>query len=186
MSHTLLALLLIIFTLRIATVVGSIRNVKRMKAMGGVEYGKTNSRYLTLLHTAFYFGAIFEAMIRQTQWQALTYVGLGFYLFSMLALALVIYCLWPVWSIKLVIVPNHQVVANWLFRAVRHPNYFLNILPELIGVVLMTQAYFCALILTPLYLWSLRVRIAQEEKVMRQACPEYQMLLEGERKAQPQ
>ncbi|RTX84428.1 hypothetical protein CD139_06705 [Staphylococcus piscifermentans] len=42
----------------------------------------------------------------------------------------------------------------------KHPNYFLNIIPELIGVILLTHAYIVTLLLIP---YS-NLRIRQEEQ----------------------
>jgi isoprenylcysteine carboxyl methyltransferase (ICMT) family protein YpbQ len=50
---------------------------------------------------------------------------------------------------------------------VRHPNYFLNVLPELIGFALALNAVTTLLVGIPLYLVPLIIRIRQEEQVMR-------------------
>ncbi|MFI8541532.1 isoprenylcysteine carboxylmethyltransferase family protein, partial [Staphylococcus capitis] len=54
----------------------------------------------------------------------------------------------------LFILPNHPIIKSGLYKVTKHPNYFLNIIPELIGVLLIPYAYF------PF------VRIKQEEKLM--------------------
>jgi len=51
---------------------------------------------------------------------------------------------------------------------VRHPNYFLNIMPELIGVALLCNAWTTLCVGFPLYLCLLVVRIRQEESAMRE------------------
>ncbi|TDX88210.1 isoprenylcysteine carboxyl methyltransferase (ICMT) family protein [Neorhizobium sp. R1-B] len=72
-----------------------------------------------------------------------------------------------VWTVKIMIAPNHPVSRHALFRTVRHPNYFLNILPELVGYALIFHAYFTLAIGQPVYLVILVVRIVQEERAMR-------------------
>ena len=49
----------------------------------------------------------------------------------------------------------------------RHPNYFLNILPELVGFALVLHAYYTLIIGLPFYLIPLIIRIRQEESAMR-------------------
>jgi len=60
-----------------------------------------------------------------------------------------------------------------LFRWVRHPNYFLNIIPELCGLALIMGAWIVLVLGLPCYLLVLRVRIKQEEAVMQQHFPHY-------------
>src|SRR5262249_20802530 len=69
--------------------------------------------------------------------------------------------------------PDHTLNQSVLFRWVRHPNYFLNILPELVGLALMMGAWLVLVLGLPLYLLVLRTRIVQEEQVMRQHFPGY-------------
>ena len=60
-----------------------------------------------------------------------------------------------------------------LFRWVRHPNYFLNIIPELCGLALIMGAWIVLVLGLPCYLLVLRERIRQEEAVMQQHFPHY-------------
>ena len=72
------------------------------------------------------------------------------------------------WTVKLYIVPNQRIERSLLFRTVRHPNYFLNIMPELIGVALLCNAWYTLCIGFPLYVVLLIVRIRQEEAAMKE------------------
>ncbi|HEU2198705.1 TPA: hypothetical protein VU942_002116, partial [Streptococcus pneumoniae] len=57
-------------------------------------------------------------------------------------------------------------VDHILFRTVKHPNYFLNILPELIGLTLLSHAYVTFVLVFPVYAVILYRRIAEEEKLL--------------------
>ena len=59
-----------------------------------------------------------------------------------------------------------SIKHSWLFKTFRHPNYFLNIIPELIGIALLCQAWYVLLIGLPIYLLVLFKRIRQEEQAM--------------------
>lgn len=74
---------------------------------------------------------------------------------------------------KLIIAPHQVVVRNGLFSLVRHPNYFLNIVPELIGIGVLLQAWHVLALGLPLYLIPLSIRIAQEERVMKASFNDY-------------
>lgn len=166
MQHILI-IFLSFFALRLISLAFSIRNEKRLLRKGGKQFGKFNSLLLTLAHVAFYFGALYEAYDKEVVFNTLSAVGTGIMAFAYIMLFYVMYKLRDVWTVKLYIVPNQRIDRSFLFRTVRHPNYFLNILPELIGVALLCHAWFTLCIGFPLYLVLLIVRIRQEEAAMK-------------------
>lgn len=157
----------VFFTLRLLSLAYSVRNEKRLQKQGAVQYGKFNSLLLTLAHIAFYFGALYEANATSTTFNNISATGAGIMAFAYTMLFYVIYKLRDVWTLKVYIVPNHRIERSFLFRTVRHPNYFLNILPELVGVALLCNAWTTLCIGLPLYCVLLFVRIRQEEAAMK-------------------
>ena len=157
-----------LFALRLISLSFSIRNEKRLLKKGGKQYGKFNSLLLTLAHIAFYFGALYEAYSKDIEMNSLSWMGAGVMLFAYVMLFYVMYKLRDVWTVKLYIVPNQRIERSLLFRTVRHPNYFLNIMPELIGVALLCNAWLTLCIGFPLYVVLLIVRIRQEEAAMKE------------------
>ena len=85
----------------------------------------------------------------------------------MLMLVWIVRLLGPVWTVKIMIAQNHPISRHALFRTVRHPNYLLNILPELVGYAVIFHAWWTLLVGLPVYLVVLIVRIAQEERAMK-------------------
>ena len=170
-------LLLILFlgavVLRVGSVAVSKRNEKALKAQGAREYGRRTSHLLAAAHTLFYGGALVEGLWRHTQPTPWTTVGLVLYALAILALVLVWRELQGLWTVKLLIASDHHLNQSALFRWVRHPNYFLNILPELVGLALIMGAWLVLVIGLPLYLLVLRQRIVQEEQVMHAHFPQY-------------
>jgi isoprenylcysteine carboxyl methyltransferase (ICMT) family protein YpbQ len=162
---------------RIGTLLVSIRHEKQLKRNGAVEYGRKNSILLALAHLAFYISAITEAALRASHTSpapdALSYLGLALYAGSVVIMLLVMKILGRLWTVKLLIAGDHTLVTHPLFRAVRHPNYFLNILPELAGLALVLHAYWTLGIGLLLYLIPLTNRIREEERVMRARFPPY-------------
>jgi isoprenylcysteine carboxyl methyltransferase (ICMT) family protein YpbQ len=173
-------LLLILFIgaalLRVGSVAVSKRNEKALKARGAREYGRSTSRLLAAAHTLFYGGALLEGLWRRTQPSPWTTVGLLLYGLAILALVLVWHELKGFWTVKLLIASDHRLNQSTLFRWVRHPNYFLNIIPELVGLALIMGAWIVLVIGLPLYLLVLRKRIVQEEQVMHEHFPHYATL----------
>lgn len=154
---------------RFGTLFISIRNERRLKAAGAEEIGAANSTALALAHTAFYVAAIAEGLGWRSplQLDAISLLGLVIYLFGMAMLVVVIRSLGRLWTVKLLLARDHVLVESPLFRRVRHPNYFLNILPELIGFALTLHAFWTLAIGLPIYLIPLITRIRQEEAAMR-------------------
>lgn len=167
MDIALYAIAVVALVGRLATIPISKRHEQVLVSKGAVEHGVANTKALTVAHIAFYLAAIIEGVLRHTIFDALSLTGLVIYLFAMLMLVWVIRLLGPIWTVKIMIAPEHTVNRHPLFRIVRHPNYFLNILPEMIGFALMFHAWYTLLIGLPLYLVPLIIRIVQEERAMR-------------------
>lgn len=157
-----------IFMIRLFFLKESKKNEKNILEAGGVEYGKENSRRLTILHILFYVGCLIEAIVRKTEFDMISAVGTIMLFFSICMLYTVIRLLSGIWTVKLMVAKNHKFNDHWLFRVVKHPNYFLNILPELVGLALLCHAKYVSLIIGPLYAVVLYIRIREENRVLKE------------------
>jgi isoprenylcysteine carboxyl methyltransferase (ICMT) family protein YpbQ len=173
MSPILAGFFVMAVLLRLGSLLVSKRNEARLRAEGAVESGAMNTRIIAILHTAYYVAAFGEGWWRGSEADALAFVGMALYGFAMLVLACVIRELGPLWTIKVLLARDHVLKQGWLFRAVRHPNYFLNIIPELVGLAIALKAWLVLVILLPCYLVALHRRIRIEEAAMRQRFPAY-------------
>lgn len=149
----------------------SIRHEKALIAKGAIQHGKRNSTLLSIAHVVFYFAAIIEANKQNLSFNSTSQIGLAILIFAIAMLFYVIYELKEIWTVKIYVLPEHQINRSFLFKYVRHPNYFLNIIPELIGLSLFCQAKYTALVGLPIYLLILAVRIKQEESAMSHLFP---------------
>jgi isoprenylcysteine carboxyl methyltransferase (ICMT) family protein YpbQ len=174
MSPTLVGCFVVAALLRLGSLFVSKRNEARLRAEGAEEFGAGNTRLIALLHATFYVAAFAEGWWRGTQMDALAWFGVALYGVAMLVLLYVIRELGSVWTVKVFVAERHILNQSWLFRAVRHPNYYLNILPELLGLALAMKAWFTLTILLPCYLVALFRRIKIEEEVMRERFRAYQ------------
>jgi isoprenylcysteine carboxyl methyltransferase (ICMT) family protein YpbQ len=173
MSPAIIAFILFVFLFRFATLILSIRHEEALKQTGAVEYGAANSKLLALAHVLFLTAVAAEGIYRAAPIDNVSIVGFVLYGISVISMLTVIRLLGPLWTVKLLIARNHSLVRHPLFRIVRHPNYYLNILPELIGFALALHAYATLIIGLPLYLIPLITRIRQEEAAMRQKFTSY-------------
>jgi len=158
--------------LRIGSVMISRRNETALRRNGATEYGAINSRVLTALHVIFYLAVLSEGWLRGPNVDAVAATGVVLYTVGMVSLLCVIRVLGRFWTVKLILADDHQLVTHPLFRMLRHPNYLLNIIPELTGLALVFHSFGTLAAGLPLYLVSLVWRIRQEERVMRERFPE--------------
>lgn len=142
------------------------QNEARIVADGGREYGAFNSKLMAIVRVLIYFGALGEFYYLDRSVNLLTFIGMGLVVFSMYMLYMVSRLLSPIWTVKLMVAKNHQYVDHWLFRNIKHPNYFLNIVPELVGIILVCQAWYTALLLLPIYAIIMYIRIIEENKII--------------------
>lgn len=163
-----LGILGLAFVIRLIFLKRSISNEKAILQNGGREYGAQNSKYITILHIAFYLSCLIEACVRQPAFDAVSYLGLFLLLFSIAILYLVTHLLGPIWTVKLMILEDHQFVDHWLFRTIKHPNYFLNILPELVGLCLLCHAWYTLAILSLPYIYVMYRRIEEENRLLKE------------------
>ena len=158
---------------RLGTLAWSKRNEARLRRDGAVEHGAGVSRLLAIWHTAIYLGALLEAYLRGVfSAPGISILGLAVYLVGLFGLVLAIRGLGSVWTVKIMIAPDHRRVSSGIYRWMRHPNYVLGIVPELVGLVIVAHAFWTAVIGLPVYAVLLVLRIRQEERAMRAIKPD--------------
>jgi len=166
-DYTILMFFFLASAARLVSLFKSVANEKKLKRKKAIEYGTKNSKLLLLCHTLFYLSSLGEAILLKKHVNNISFFGLGLFIFSMCMLWIVICSLRDIWTVKLIIAPEQVINKSFLFKYFRHPNYFLNIIPELISIALICQAWYTLLIGLPIYLVPLAIRITQEEKVMK-------------------
>ena len=165
--------LLFVFA-RLITFIISRKNEKRLKENGAVEYGKPVSIMIIIFIGTYTFAVLAEGIHNKVQFSQLTIYGLTIYLFSMVMIAVVIRSLGSMWTVKLIIDKENQIInKNFIFKYIRHPNYFLGIFPELVGMGLIFDAMYSMAFIMPLAVVAVIIRIIQEERVMREHFPAY-------------
>lgn len=160
-------IVLLIFAIRLLFLKVSKKNEKQILADGGKEYGVRNSKHMTILHILFYLGCFIEAIIRKAEFDTLSMIGSGLLVFSICMLYVVTRLLEGIWTVKLMIVKNHKFNNHWLFRVVKHPNYFLNIIPELAGLTLLCHGFYTALAVSPFYAIVMYLRVKEENQLIK-------------------
>ncbi len=166
-QYAVYLIVIAVFVIRLMFLKVSKKNERNILENGGCEYGAENTKRITILHILFYFGSFTEAIVRRTQLDIVGLIGLGLLIFSMFMLYTVVKLLDGIWTVKLMVAKGHKFNNHFLFRVVKHPNYFLNILPELVGLGLLCHSKITSMIVLPLYVIVMYIRIREENEVIR-------------------
>ncbi|SUB74798.1 isoprenylcysteine carboxyl methyltransferase family protein [Peptoniphilus indolicus] len=164
--YSIYVIIVIVFAIRLAFLKISKENERAILASGGREYGVTNTKRITILHILFYFGSLVEALVKKVEFDKVSLIGLILVIFSMVVLYSVVNILKGIWTVKLMIAKGHKFNSHWLFDTFKHPNYFLNIIPELIGIALICHSTITSIVVLPLYMIVLYIRIKEENKLI--------------------
>ncbi|SPX85737.1 isoprenylcysteine carboxyl methyltransferase family protein [Moraxella ovis] len=157
----------IFFAIRLYFLGISIKHEKALIKKGATQVGERHSKLLAAAHIVYYFSALASAVVAGVQFDVISAVGAAMVSASLLVLWFIIKALGEIWTVKVYILPNHTINRSWLFRTFKHPNYFLNIIPELIGIALLCRAWWVLFIGLPIYGVLLFIRIQQEELAMK-------------------
>ncbi|EDO0512843.1 isoprenylcysteine carboxylmethyltransferase family protein [Listeria monocytogenes] len=166
MSIVLYMIFTIIALFRVRVLLISKKNEQELLTSGGKEYGKIVSKLLAIFHTLFYFCALSEGIYKKVQFDIIGIIGTLIISISFFILIRVIQVLGKYWTVKLIFTEKHALNTNWLFKHVKHPNYFFNIIPELIGVTLVFHAWYTVLIFLIPYGVCLYLRIREENQLL--------------------
>lgn len=144
------------------------RNGRRLRARGGLEFGRAHYPWMVALHTAFFAACLAEPIMfrRSFDW------SLAGPLLAVLILAMALR-VWAIrslrgrWTTRVIVVPGLPAETGGPYRLLRHPNYCAVIL-ELAALPLMHGAYITAGIFSALNLLLLRARVRVEEAALRE------------------
>lgn len=164
--HLYLAALALLGAERVAELVRSSRNARRLLARGGVEVGRGHYRPMVLFHALFLAACAFEALVAPAPpplaLAAAAATG------GLLAQALrwwAIATLGERWSTRVVVLPGAAPVTAGPYRLLRHPNY-LAVVAEIACVPLAYGSWRTALLFSAGNAALLAVRIRAEERAL--------------------
>lgn len=140
------------------------RNVERMLAQGGREYGAAHYPLIIAIHLAWYIAWIVESLLRGPHLNALWPLWLALYVLAEIFRYWVIATLGPYWCMRILTVPGLQRIQHGPYRYFAHPNYLV-VTVELFVIPMIFNALLTAILFTLLYLIALfALRIPAEKK----------------------
>lgn len=152
--------------LRLAELVLSARNARRLRALGGVESGAGHYPVMVGVHAAFLVAAPLEVILLDRSFHP----ALGFPMLALFTLTLalrywVIATMGERWCTRVIVLPGVSLVATGPFRILRHPNY-LAVAVEMPALALVHTASISAVIFGGLNGMVLRTRIRVEDAAL--------------------
>jgi isoprenylcysteine carboxyl methyltransferase (ICMT) family protein YpbQ len=152
----------------------SIMNEKKLKKDKSTkEYGEKVSLYFMILMNVFNIGSLIETIIKNPKFSNITIIGIIIWILSMIILIIVLKELNGFWTMKIIISKNHKLNQSFLFKYFKHPNYYLNMIPEIIAISLICQSWITSIITYPFFIVIFILRIIQEEKALKENFPNY-------------
>ncbi|MES2389047.1 MAG: isoprenylcysteine carboxylmethyltransferase family protein [Bacteroidota bacterium] len=159
MAFTVFILLLIIQ--RLSELFISAANEKKLRARGGVEYGREHYPFMVTMHTMFIISLIAEYI-----WRGNNAFSFPFAAALVILVAFkyyVIAVLGENWTTRIIRVPGSAPVTAGPFRYFRHPNY-TEVVLEIAVMPLMFNLYYTAVVFSILNAAMLYVRIKAEDR----------------------
>ncbi len=168
MAFSLVGFYIAAAAFRVWTLLLSAKHERALKRAGALEFHRATSLTLAAVHACFYAAVLVEGWARKPSLDGPARAGIALYVAGAATMVYAMRLLGRFWTIKLILAPDHRLQTHPLFRLLRHPNYFLGILPELAGLALALHAWLTLGLGLLVYAVPLTMRIRQEERMMRE------------------
>ena len=136
------------------------QNEARLMASGGIEYGHSHLPLMILFHAAWMAGLWLLAYDRPVE-----PLFLALFIVLQMARFWVLATLGRRWTIRIIVVPGEQLVAQGPYRVLRHPNYAV-VIGEIAVVPLALGLPTYALVFSILNAGMLAIRITAENAAL--------------------
>lgn len=151
---------------RLAELAVSSRNVRRLQARGGIEFGAGHYPWMVALHVAFLASCVAEPWLLDRPIHPRLAISMLIVLaVGMAVRAWTLATLGDRWTTRVIVVPGEVPVTGGPFRFLRHPNYLAVVL-EIAAIPLIHTAWLTATVFSALNAVMLRIRIPTEERAL--------------------
>jgi methyltransferase len=153
---------------RVAELVLSARNRRRLLCQGAVEYGRDHYPLMVVMHVLFYVSLVLEYSLLSNGWNPIWPLWLLLLVLAEILRIWVLAALGRSWSTRILVMPGADLVKSGPYRYIRHPNYLV-VMVELFAVPVLCGCYLTALVFSVANALVLRIRIREEEQALLRA-----------------
>jgi methyltransferase len=164
-STALVLFLVVLAVQRLAELLWSARNERRLAARGGREQGAGHFPLLVLVHVLFPVLLVAEVLSLGARPGPLWPLWLALWLVAQALRYAAVRALGERWTVRVWVLPGAPLVRSGPYRFLRHPNYVAVVL-ELLAAPLMFGAWRTALVISALNALALATRIRAEERAL--------------------
>lgn len=150
---------------RVAELVHSAHNERRLRARGAIEHGAGHFPWIVALHALYPVLLAAEVLALGARPGPAWPLWLLLWLVAQALRYAAVATLGERWTVRIWVLPGAPLVRRGPYRWLRHPNYVAVIL-ELVAAPMMFGAWRTAFVVSVLNLLALRARIRQEESAL--------------------
>jgi methyltransferase len=159
-------------------------NERALRARGAAEPRGDVYAAMRVAYPAAFVGMALEGWARAAAADAIFWIGAAVFVAGKAVKYWAIAALGPLWTFRVLVLPEHPRVASGPYRYVRHPNY-VGVVGELVGVALALHAPVAGSVAIGVFAWLLARRVAVETRALatRSRSPEATAAAGGVRRA---
>lgn len=165
----LILTMVVVFGFMAVEALRAARNERAQRAAGGIEPSDDVYGWIQIAYPTSFAAMFLEGFLRDDAPPRLA-LAAGVIVFA-LAKALkwwAILTLGRYWTFRVIVVPGTSLVRRGPYRFLRHPNY-LGVIGELVGVGLLTGAFYVAPVATAVFGLLIARRVIVEERALKEA-----------------
>lgn len=161
-------IIFLIILQRLAELLIAGKNEKWLISQGAVESGESHYKFIVILHTSFIISMILEYSFKSRYFELnfINYLFLVFFVVLQIGRIWVISSLGKYWNTKILRIPGSKLIEAGPYKYFKHPNYIV-VICEIFTIPLIFNLYYTAIIFTILNLIILRIRIKEENIVLK-------------------
>lgn len=154
------------FAFRIRYLAISKAHERQILKEGGYEKGKAVTATLASLFLLYTFACPLEAYLTGFTFDYLCFIGITINSISLYFLYKIVQILGDLWTVKLMVAKSHPLIKHPLIDFCKHPNYYLNITPEIISLSIIFHSWWSLATVGSAIFITLALRIREENGVI--------------------
>jgi methyltransferase len=164
-TASLILLLAVVVPFMIVEAIRSGANERMLRRRGAVEAAGDPYTAISIVYIGGFIAMAIEGVVRGGVVRRWAVLGLLIFTLAKLLKFSAVRALGPLWSFRILVLPERPIVRSGPYRYLRHPNYVAVFL-EFAGAACMMNAPIAGPVVALVFFYFLRQRIAVEERAL--------------------